>query len=64
MDATVTPVTRNQPPATPDPDQAAFAAVFFSYAEPLGIAAEDRVAAQLAVTSLDAGLTTILGLPR
>jgi hypothetical protein len=64
MTATIHPLPAPQPPDTPDPDQAAFAAAFFSYAEPLGIAAEDRVAAQLAVTSLDAGLTAILGLPR
>lgn len=53
MDATVTPITRNQPPATPDPDQAAFAAAFFSYAEPLGIAAEDRVRRELARVAAD-----------
>jgi hypothetical protein len=50
-------------PATPRPDFTALAAIF-PHVEAAAIAAEDRVRAQLAVTSLDAGLTTILGLPR
>jgi hypothetical protein len=50
-------------PDTPRPDFAALAAIF-PYVQAEAQAAEDRVRAQLALTSLDAGLTAILGLPR
>ena len=53
-------------PGMVGPTWAIFAALaaIFPYVEAAAIAAEDRVRARLALTSLDAGLTAILGLPR
>lgn len=63
MTQSLTPPSPDPSPATPCPDFAALAAIF-PYVEAAAIAAEDRVRARLALTSLDAGLTAILGLPR